>query len=86
MSYAIIRNGEYLKWIWNNGVRNDGEVVPDFMNWSTDINKAKLWKTKSTPNKLVGIHDGFDIVEINVSSVVVPQVIKVRSLTDVRSS
>lgn len=81
MPYAVVRNGEYLKWVWNNGVRNDGQVVPDFLNWSNDIAKAKLWKTKSTPTKLVTIHPGAEVVEIAVSTVIVPQVVEMRALT-----
>ena len=81
MPYAITKNGEYLKWVWNNGVRNDGQAVPDFMNWSNDIAKAKLWKTKSTPAKLVALHPGMEVVEITVSTVIVPHVVEMRLLT-----
>ncbi len=79
--YAIARDGKYLKWIWNSGVRNDNSPVPDFMHWTDDLEAAKLWKMKTNPTFITDLHNGMEIVEVVLTTAIVQKTVQVRSLT-----
>lgn len=66
-TFAIQRNGKFLTWVWGKGVRHDGKVIEDFMQWSDNIDRAYTWKTKKSPSSIVQLHKGMKVVTIKVT-------------------